>query len=149
MCMEIINITVNIISFFANLLTIFASAIAIYLFLFRGAEFQAAFKLILSWSFQVTLSDLKNKLERLNDYTVNEPTHIQEIRSILYEIAGQIRGNPKLNKIIPDFAFRLDNIASSRQLTEPKKRALISELRETIRNIEINSITTSAGEKNV
>lgn len=51
----------EIASLIANIFTIIASGIAIWLFFTKSNEIKTAFKLLLNWSFQLTLTDLKSK----------------------------------------------------------------------------------------
>lgn len=140
--MEIINTIVKFISFTADSLAIFASGIAIYIFLCKSKQIKTAFNMLLNWSFQLTLTDLRSKIERLNEYNAKEQTDIDEIRNILHEIAGQLRGNQQLTSAAPDLAQRVERLAGSKNLTEPLKRSMVSEIRETLRNIEVNSIAS-------
>ncbi len=127
------------ISFASNLLTIIASGIAIYLFATKRNEIGSAFKVLINYAYQTTLAELNQKLERLNEYNANEPSEIDEIRNILNEIAGQIRGNSRLSEHAPNLANRFEALAVSKKLTEPSKRSITSELREVLRNVNIDS----------
>jgi hypothetical protein len=138
--MEIPKLALDLVSIFANLLTICASGIAIYLFVTKRKALQLVVDTLVNWSFQLTLSELKNKLERLNEYNANEPTDVDEIRNILHEIAGQIRGNPRLPASALNFSKRLEQLASGRSIKETSKRSAVSELREILRNIELNAV---------
>lgn len=142
--MEKFKLIIESVSLAANILTIIASAIAIYVFFVRGKEIRSAFKMLVNWSFQLTLTDLRSKIDRLNEYNANEQTEIDEIRNILHEIAGQVRGNRKLVEAAPDLAERVERLAVSRRLAEPAKRSIVSEIRETLRNIEVNSIASQS-----
>ncbi len=139
--METFKIFLDIVSLASNILTIIASVIAVYLFFSKRKEISSAFTLLLNWSFQTTLSDLRGKLDRLNEYNANEPTETQEIKNILHEIAGQIRGNSRLQQSAPQLAERLESLASGRRLTEPNKRSMVAEVREVMRNIQVNSMS--------
>lgn len=142
--MDKFKLIADYVSLAANMLTVIASSIAIYVFFAKGKEIKSAFKLLLNWSFQLTLADLRSKIDRLNEYNANEQTEIDEIRNILHEIAGQVRGNRKLADAAPDLAERLERLAVSKRLTEPTKRSIVSEVRETLRNIEVNSIASQS-----
>lgn len=133
----------KLISVIANLFTILASGIAIWLFLTKSKEIKYAFKLMLNWSFQLTLTDLKSKVERLNEYNANNSDEIEEIRNILHEIAGQMRGNSQLTQQAPELIMKIERFSSGNRITEYKKRALTSEIREILRNIEVNSLTSN------
>lgn len=124
----------------ANLLTIAASALAIYVFITNRKKISAAITLLLNYSFQTTLSELKEKLERLNEYNANDVDENQEIRNILHEIVGQLRGNGKLLLLLRAMADKIENLANSKKLTEPAKRSIVSEFREQLRNIQVESL---------
>ena len=120
--------------------TIGASAVALIVFFSKRRELSAALSILLNWSYQTTLSDITGKLDRLNEYNANEQSDIAEIKNILHEIAGQIRGNAKLLTAAPLIADRLEALASGRKLTEPNKRSMVAEVREVIRNLQINAV---------
>jgi hypothetical protein len=135
--------TIDLIS---NVFTIVASGIAIYLFIFKRHTISTIFKILLNYSFQVTLSELRTKLERLNDLNVNEPSHTEEITNIFNEIVGQMRGNRKLKKECSGILEKLSIYAESpKKLTEPRKRSIVSELRESLRHIYIASFDELMG----
>ena len=129
----------------ANVFTIVASGIAIVVFVRNREKFSTAFRLLLNYSYQTTLTELKEKIERLNEYNANEPEHVDEVRNILQEIAGQIRGNARLAAAIPDLATKLERLAQSKRLAEPLKRSIVSEVREQVRNIQVNTMETTVG----
>lgn len=129
----------------ASIFTIIASGIAIYVFIFNRQKISAAIGLLLNYSFQTTLSELKEKLERLNEYNANDSAENQEIRNILHEIAGQLRGNNRLSSKLFNMSEKIETLASSKKLTEPIKRSLISELREQLKNIQMESIDNFSG----
>lgn len=133
----------KLVSIIANLFTIFASGIAIWLFLAKSNQIKTAFQLMLNWSFQLTLTDLKSKVERLNEYNANNIDEIEEIKNIFHEIAGQMRGNSQLVDQASELINKIERFASGNRLNEHKKRALVSEIREVLRNIEVNSLTSN------
>ena len=130
----------DIVQFLANVLTVIASSIAIYIYFCKKEEVKLLFKVLVNYSYQTTLSEIKEKLDRLNEYNANEPTEINEIRNLLHEIAGQIRGNQKLQKIQPNLVTRIEAIANTKKITEPSKRSLVSEIRELLKNLNVDSI---------
>lgn len=132
----------EITSLIANIFTIAASGIAIWLFFTKSSEIKTAFNLLLNWSFQLTLTDLKSKIERLNEYTAKDPDELEEIRNILHEIAGQMRGNDQLLRSCIDLINKIEKLASSNKLDEPRKRSIISEIREVLRNMQVNSVAS-------
>jgi predicted nucleic acid-binding Zn-ribbon protein len=147
--MEWLKSVFDWIAMIANVFAIIASGIAIYIFVAKRAEIGNALALLMNWSFQTTLSDLKSKLERLNEYNANEESEVAEIRNILHEVSGQIRGNNRIVAAAPILADRLERLASSKKLTEPLKRSMVSEVREVLRNLEVNSVATTSEVNNV
>ncbi|WP_180109567.1 MULTISPECIES: hypothetical protein [unclassified Acinetobacter] len=140
--MEVWPFIQSLVSFLANLFTIFASGIAIWLFFTKANEIKTAFKLLLNWSFQLTLTDLKSKIERLNEYSAKKPEELEEIRNILHEIAGQMRGNEQIVHSSNDLISKIEKLATSKSLDEPRKRSIISEIREVLRNMQVNSVAS-------
>jgi hypothetical protein len=140
MNIELVKPYLDLLSGVANAFTIAASFLAIYIYVTSHEKISTALKLLLNYSFQTTLSELKEKLERLNEYNAKEPEHIAEIQSILHEIAGQIKGNSRLLACAPGLPERIERLAGSKKITEPLKRSLVSEVREILRNIQVNSM---------
>ncbi|TOL82595.1 hypothetical protein CGH89_23235, partial [Vibrio parahaemolyticus] len=60
------------ISLASNLVTIGASSIAIYLFFTKKESFTAVFSLLLNYTYQMSLSEVKEKLEKLNEYNAKD-----------------------------------------------------------------------------
>jgi len=128
------------IEFLSNFLTIIAAAIAIIVYFRNKDKIASSINFILNYSKQMTLSDLKNKIERLNDYKASDEKGRSEIINILSEIEGQISANKSIkNELSEQFGKICQFISSPKLLTEPKKRSLVSELRECIRNIDIHN----------
>lgn len=127
-------------SLLSNILTILASGIAVYLFVVNKENISSAINLLLNYSKQLTLSELKFKIEKLNDFTTNDTEQKEEVINILSEIEGQILGNKKIET---ELKIQLEKISkfihNSKSLTEPKKRSLVSELRESLRNIDVSN----------
>ncbi|MGV0996177.1 hypothetical protein [Empedobacter falsenii] len=130
------------VNFFGNILTIFASSIAIYVFFFNKEKIVSAINVLLSYSTQLTLTDLKYKIERLNDFNANFPEQKLEIINILHEIEGQILGNNLLKEKLEEQLKKIENFTkNTKSISEPKKRSLVSELRESVRNMDVNNLT--------
>lgn len=135
--MDILFKAINVI---ASVVQAIAAGIAIYLFIVKRDKIRSIFNLLVNYSFQTTLSELKTKLEKLNEYNAVDPDQKHIILCVFNEIEGQIRGNAilieKCNKILK----KISNYTKTPdELTEPRKRSLVSELRETLRNIDIQS----------
>jgi len=132
----------NAISILSDVFAIAAAGIAIWLFFTKSNEIKTAFNLLLNWSFQLALTDLKSKIERLNEYSAKNPDELEEIRNILHEIAGQMKGNEQIVKTSNDLISKIEKLASSKNLDEPRKRSIISEIREVLRNMQVNSVAS-------
>lgn len=144
----ILSLISDIVSFVASLLTVVASSIAVYLFLVKRDEISSVFSLLVNYTYQLSLSELKEKLERLNDYNAKDQDSLEIIENIFHEIIGQIRGNDKLNRHFTELVERMEDLASNRRkLTEPKKRAVVSELRERLRHLNVANIDSLVGEQ--
>jgi len=133
----------------SNLSTIFASGIAIFLFLFKRKKISSVFDLLINYSYQLSLAEVKEKIERLNEYNAKDPEQSEMVINIFNEIIGQIRGNQKLKSHFSELLVTLEALASDkRKLTEPRKRAAVSELRERLRNLNVQNIDHLVGENN-
>ncbi|GIU52043.1 hypothetical protein [Shewanella sp. KT0246] len=130
----------------SNIVTILASAIAIFLFVTKRESIATVFNLLINYTYQLSLSEIKEKLEKLNDYNAKEPAENEKIVNILNEISGQIKGNDKLKD---HFQKQLEEISvfalGKKALSEPKKRALVSELRERLRHLNVKNIDDLVG----
>ena len=137
----------EIAGFVGSLFTTVASGIAIWVFVRKRKAISSVFNLLANFSYQLTLSELKEKLERLNDYNVNNADDMEKIVNILHELEGQIRGNDKLKLHFSDQVVTIQKFCDKKgALTEPRKRSLVSELRERIRHLNVHNIDDLVGE---
>ena len=128
------------VNFSANLLTIIASSIAIYVFIKSKDKIASALNALINYSIQLTLSDLKYRVERLNDYTMADKEQQKEVINILHEIEGQINGSKILGDVLKGQLVKISNFTNNpKALTEPNKRSLVAELREKIRHIDVSN----------
>lgn len=138
--------TSEFIAVLANAMTIFASGIAIYLFVFKRELISTVFSALLSYTTQLTLSELKGKLDRLNDFRAE--TDHDEIVNVLHDICGQLRGNPRLAPHFDELIKRIHKAtAAKNKISEPSKRSIVSEIRERIRHVDILTIDQISEEK--
>lgn len=132
------------VNFIGNILTIFASGIAIYIYIFNKEKISSALNFLLNYSTQLTLTDLKFKVERLNDFNAGNNEQRLEVINILHEIEGQILGNSLLKEKLSEQLKKIESFTQiPKSITEPRKRSLVSELRESIRNMDVNNFTNS------
>ena len=126
------------VNFLANLFTIAASGLAIWLFIVNRKQLATAVNVLVNYSFRQSLTDLTYKIDRLNDYKMHDSDGKDEVLNWLHEIEGQIRGNPVLQKLLPEQLTKIASfIRKPDLLTEPRKRSLVSELREAVRGIDL------------
>ncbi|WP_024690316.1 hypothetical protein [Pseudomonas tremae] len=142
---------VDLVSFVANIFSTIASGIVIGIFVFKRKEIVSAFSLLFGYSHQLTLSEIKEKLELLNNFNAAESGNAQTILNIFHDLLGQIRGNDKL-LILMDVQIKkleiiLESPGKAKPITEEKKRALISELREKVRNLNVQNIDDISGSR--
>lgn len=134
-------------SLISNILTILASGIAIYIFFSKREEISSIFELLVNYTHQLSLSEVKEKIERLNEYNAKDPEQCEQVINIFNEIIGQIKGNDRLSSHFSELLQKIEFLASDkRRLTEPKKRALVSELRERLRHLNVKSIDGLVGD---
>jgi len=133
----------------SNIFTVVASGIAIYLFLFKRKAISSVFDLLINYTYQLSLSEVKEKIERLNEYNAKDPEQCEKIVNIFNEIIGQIKGNHKLKNHFEELLVTIEVLATDkRKLTEPRKRAAVSELRERLRHLNVQNIDNFVGENN-
>lgn len=128
----------KVVNFFSSIFSAFAALIAIYLFIFQRKSISSIFHLLLNYSFQMSMTELRIKLDKLNGLNANENEHKEEVINIFNEIEGQILGNSVLKKECSDILEKISKyINNSINLTEAKKRNIVSELRENLISIDI------------
>lgn len=144
----IIESVIESLAAFADLFAIAASGIAIYIFLTKRGAITSVFRLLLKYGYQITLSELRSKLDRIADLRVDDEMQKKQIINIMSEVVGQIRGNRKLRS---QFAEELKSIErfviSNQPLTEPKKRIIVAQLREGLRHLDMENIDSLTGER--
>lgn len=134
------EIIYKIVSIISSIFSTIAAGIAIYLFIFKRKSISSIFHLLLNYSFQISITELRTKLEKLNDLNANDNEHKEEVINIFNEIEGQILGNSVLKKKCSDILEKISKyIDNPKILTEPKKRSMVSELRENLRSIDIQN----------
>ncbi|PCJ53570.1 MAG: hypothetical protein COA79_22675 [Planctomycetota bacterium] len=138
---------IKLVQVVSGLLTVGSSGIVIYLFIFQKNKIKSVFDLLLNYSFHLTLSELKEKLERLNELRVSDKDGQDAIVNVLSEIAGQIKGNEKLCANFQEILTTIESLIDKRRLTEARKRSLVSELREKLRTLNIDNIDILNGVK--
>ena len=132
---------------FADIFTITASGIAIYIFIAKRGMISSVFKILMNYSAQLTLAELRGKLERLNDFNASDSVQNEEVVNILNDILGQLRGNKYLAMEFKDLIGKISPYAEGRKkLLEPTKRSIIGELRERLKHVSFEKYGEMAGD---
>ncbi|WP_227432292.1 MULTISPECIES: hypothetical protein [Pseudomonas] len=143
------KLLIDITGLFADIFTIGASGIAIYLFAFKRNAIASVFSLLLNYSYQLSLTELKEKLDRINEYSAADDDENVVIMNILHEFLGQVRGNDKLKLIMAEQIVLIEGVITKsdkgKKITEQIKRSLVSEVREKIRHLNIQVIDEIVG----
>jgi hypothetical protein len=137
----------DVTSFLANAITIVTGSLAVYIFVKKGPAIAAALNLLINFAFQTTLNELREKLERLNEYHAADTEENEEIVNIFHELHGQINGNSRVLSAMPEIADKLDKmLKSTKTITEPRKRAMVSQIREKLKSMNVENLSNFAGE---
>lgn len=114
-----------------SVFTIAASGLAIYIYARKRREISAALRLLLNFSTAMSMTDLRLKLERLNDLNADDDGDRKEVVGVINELCGQIRGNKAMKKRLAPLARKLQPYAEeTKSVTQARKRALVAEIRE-------------------
>ena len=140
---EVAGATLNVV---ADVGTIVASAIAIWIFLTKRSEISAFIRTISTFVHQNSLAELRFKLEKLNDLNANDSTSRAEAVSLFHDICGQIDGSPLLRPRLSELCDRIRDGTLGKRFNEPLKRSLVSELRESLRHIDLSEHAENARE---
>ncbi|MDQ7798354.1 MAG: hypothetical protein RDU76_05350 [Candidatus Edwardsbacteria bacterium] len=85
--------------------------------------------------------EINRKLDRLNDINADEDSGKREAINVFSEIIGQLNGNPYLYKRFVQIIKKINSIINGKkQITEPQKRAIVSQIREQLKFISIDDI---------
>ena len=138
--MEFLQAASDTVSFCANIAEIGAGGIAMYLFICKKEEIKNVFKLLITYSFQLSLSELKGKLDKLHDLKAGDKEQHEEIIYIFHDVLGQLRGNADLCHKCEGIIGKIDDcINTPKKMTEGVKRGLVSELREQLRDMDVKT----------
>jgi hypothetical protein len=134
-----IQVIIDIADSLSDLLTIAASALALIIYFTQKEKLGSALNLLLNFSLQLTLTELQNKIDKLNDLNVGIVSEAPQVLNILKEIEGQIKGNKILKVGLGGILADIQNFTEKPlKITEPKKRSLVAELRESLRDIDVS-----------
>lgn len=136
----------KVISVGADVFTIVASGIGIYLFICQRGPISSAFKVLLSYAWRTTLTELKNNIEDLSKLKTDDSTDKNEALNVIGDIVGQINSSKRLKGEWADLLSKLNGFMKNpERLTEPMKRSLTSELRGRLRQLEFEPFEETSG----
>lgn len=144
-----LELIIKIIALLSGIATLGASSIAIWVYFTKRKSISSVFSLLLNYSHQLTLSDLKENLKALNQYNADNEEEYVKIVNILHDIIGQISGNERLKSHLSSWVVKAGNWLGKRgTYKEARKRNLVSELREKLRNLNVGNIDDLIGGSN-
>lgn len=131
------EVLLRVIEVIADVGTIGAACVAILVFLRNGPELKSLIKTLNNFAHRDSMSELRIKIELVSSLHASDQSNSTEIASLFLEICGQIDGSPFLRDDLSEISSRMKNAASSRRsISEPQKRAILSELREIVRHLD-------------
>lgn len=138
--------TTIIVSFIANIVQISVGVIALYVAWTQRDKISAAFSVLLSYSLQTSLTDLRHWIEKLNEHTVDGTDESKRVRMSLANIFGKIKGNPILynhfgEKMLKRLKLMMQDLDEGKPVTETSKISLCSEIKESLTTLEIENHT--------
>ena len=95
----------------------------------------------------MSLQELNTNIDRLNDYDADNDKDRKYVINLLNDVVGQMKGNPVLSKKCKNILETLSKLTDNPdRLTEARKRSAVSQLRETLRNINTQNFNEIVGE---
>ena len=129
--------------------SIIVAIIFLYLFINKRKAISSIYQVLLNFSFQMSLQELNTNIDRLNDYDADNDKDRKYVINLLNDVVGQMNGNPVLSKKCKNILETLSKFTDNpNKLTDAKKRYAVSQLRETLRNINTQNFNEIAGEDN-
>ncbi len=132
------------ISFIANITEITVGVAAIIVAITQRKKISAALAVLLSYSLQASLADLRHWIETLHESSQDDKDKSKKFRSALAHILGKIKGNPTLSKHFGDNMMKrvrvmMTDIDEGKQVNETDKISLYSEIKESITTLEVEN----------
>lgn len=129
--------------------SIIVAIIFLYLFINKRKAISSIYQVLLNFSFQMSLQELNTNIDRLNDYDADNDKDRKYVINLLNDVVGQMKGNPVLSKKCKNILETLSKFTDNPdRLTDANKRFAVSQLRETLRNINTQNFNEIAGEEN-
>jgi hypothetical protein len=140
----------NCISFLDSLLSVLVILAGVYVYRKKKDDIISLFNILKNYELQRTIEEINTKLDELNKCSAEDtnPEVITEIASILKEIKGIIKVTPPLYKEIDKEIYeKLEYYATHMdKFDDPERRGLISEVRGSIKLVNLISYTNFAKE---
>lgn len=105
-------------------------------------KISSAFSILLNYSFQASLSELKHWIEILQENSEEDGDSSRKFRQAIAFIFGKIKGNPVLyahftEKMLRRLKLMMDDLDSNKTVTTTHKIRLYSEIRESLYTLEV------------
>jgi len=131
---------------------LFASIIAVGVFIYsviKRKKIASLFNALSNYAHQITLTDLKVVLGKLEVLDGNIEANKEGIASLTSGLIGQIRGNPKILSQVEDIVLNIEGYLNNpkQKFTESRKRYLLCQLAERLRQIDVANFSIP-GDKN-
>jgi len=132
------EIVQQIVQFATNLVSGTAALVGLLVLVIRRRQIAAFLRIVTRNSLSLTIAELGTKMERLNELSAEDADQKREILNILGEVAGQLVANPSLRGSCADVTTKIGTyLRSPHRLTEPLKRSVIWQIRETTRHTDV------------
>lgn len=132
------------ISLVANIMEILVGGVALFLAWTQREKISAAFSVLLNYSLQTSLSDLRHWIEKLQESSSEDNDVSKKFRIALAYIFGKIKGNIILNDHFGDRMLKrmkliMDDLDNSQTVNETTKISLCSEIKESLATLEVEN----------
>lgn len=142
---EILGFIYLIFSFLDVISSTIAAIIVIYLFLFKRKAISSIYTLLLNYIFQTSQNELLGKIKEVTG--INADDDPQKVSEILFDIKGQMQGNPILAIKCKSILNKLSKFEKHpERITNVNIIGLMAELKEKIKYINIQSYNEFMGE---
>ncbi len=135
---------IEITSFLANIIQILFGGTALFFAWTQRDKISAAFSILLGYSLQASLSDLRHWIEKLQESSVEENDPSKKFRTALAYISGKIKGNTILyehfgDKVLKRLNVMMLDLDDEKVVTQTIKMSLCSEIKERLTTLEVKN----------
>jgi hypothetical protein len=137
---------IQAISTFSDIVEICVGLTALWVAWTQRDKISTAFSILLGYSLQTSLGDLRHWLERLQEHNIDGTDESSRVRRDLAYIRGKIKGNKVLythfgDKILKRVNEMIGDLDQRRPVSETSKISLCSEIKERLATLEVENRT--------